>query len=217
MTKSPAPIDSAKVEDTGEPDLSTSSVPLRCAHKIQYIQSLMLKWLNVKAGEPAEAVWNEIEDELKALAAPTPSTQAVGEPEKIAPVQGYTPGIPWSLHLEAYAAYSKKWSPQPAMIDLEGRNCRGGFGVDELDEFIPGWRDHVSEIGMLKARVAELEAQIAAPTPSTQAVGEPVAITAEMVEAAYGPFLSITADMVRRDSLVEVFRLAAILANGATK
>jgi hypothetical protein len=48
------------------------------------------------------------------------------------------------------------------MIDLEGRNCRGGFGVGELDEFIPGWRDRVSEIGMLKARVAELEAQIAA-------------------------------------------------------
>lgn len=43
--------------------------------------------------------------------------------------------------------------------------------------------------------------------------GEPVAITAEMVEAAYGPFLSVTADMVRRDSLVEVFRLAAPPAN----
>lgn len=89
-------------------------------------------------------------------------------PEKIAPVQGYAPGIPWSLHLEAYDAYSKKWSPQPAMIDLEGRNCRGGFSTGELDQFIPGWRDRVSEIGKLRARVAELEAQIgtlAAPTP----------------------------------------------------
>jgi hypothetical protein len=77
--------------------------------------------------------------------------------EKIAPVQGFTPGIPWSLHLEAYDAYSKKWAPQPAMIDLEGRNCRGGFDVQELDGFIPGWRDKVSEIGQLKARIAELE------------------------------------------------------------
>jgi hypothetical protein len=74
--------------------------------------------------------------------------------EKIAPVQGYTAGIPWSLHLEAYDAYCKRWSPQKALI--EG-GCRGGFHVDELDQFIPGWRDRVSEIGRLKARVAELE------------------------------------------------------------
>jgi hypothetical protein len=79
--------------------------------------------------------------------------------EKRAPVQGYTPGIPWSLHLEAYDAYCKRWSPQPALIDLAGRNCRGGFGTSELDEFIPGWRDRVSEIARLRARVAELEAK----------------------------------------------------------
>lgn len=82
--------------------------------------------------------------------------------EKIAPVQGYSPGIPWSLHLEAYEVYCKKYGKQDAMIDLEGKNCRGGFHVGELDEFIPGWRDRVSEITKLKARVAELEAQIAA-------------------------------------------------------
>ena len=64
-------------------------------------------------------------------------------PEKVAPVQGCPGGIPWSLHLEAYAVYCKKWSPQPALIDLEGRNCRGGFHVNELDEFIPGWRDRL--------------------------------------------------------------------------
>lgn len=83
-----------------------------------------------------------------------------GQPwrEKVAPVQGYVPGIPWSIHLEAYAAYSKKWSPQPALIDLEGRNCRGGFGLSELDEFVPGWRERVSEIHSLRARIGELEA-----------------------------------------------------------
>jgi hypothetical protein len=80
--------------------------------------------------------------------------------EKVAPVQGYAPGIPWSIHLEAYAAYSKKWSPQPALIDLEGRNCRGGFGTGELDDFVPGWRERVSEIHLLRAEVARLTAGV---------------------------------------------------------
>jgi hypothetical protein len=78
--------------------------------------------------------------------------------EKIAPVQGYTPGIPWSLHLEAYDAYRKKYGRQDALIDLEGRNCRGGFGMCELDVFIPGWRDRVSEITQLKSEIVKLRA-----------------------------------------------------------
>lgn len=82
--------------------------------------------------------------------------------EKMAPVQGYTPGIPWAMHLEAYDAYSKKWAPQPALIDLEGRGCRGGFSTGELDDFIPGWRERLSERTALKRRVAELEQQLAA-------------------------------------------------------
>ncbi len=96
--------------------------------------------------------------------------------EKIAPVQGYTPGIPWSLHLEAYDAYSKKWAPQPAMIDLEGRNCRGGFSTGELDQFIPGWRDRVSEIVKLKERIEQQDAAIARLTEraAIQPEGEPV-------------------------------------------
>jgi hypothetical protein len=72
---------------------------------------------------------------------------------KMAPVQGWPQGIPWSLHLEAYAAYCKKWGPQPALI--EGW-CRGGFGTEELDEFIPGWRDKVSEITRLRTENADL-------------------------------------------------------------
>lgn len=63
--------------------------------------------------------------------------------EKRAPVQGYAPGIPWSLHMEAYAVYCKKWGPQPAMI--EGW-CRGGFHVDELDELVPGWRERAAGV-----------------------------------------------------------------------
>lgn len=59
---------------------------------------------------------------------------------KKAPVQGYTPGIPWDMHMEAYAAYCKKYGEQKAMI--EGW-CRGGFGASELDMFIPGWREEI--------------------------------------------------------------------------
>lgn len=80
--------------------------------------------------------------------------------EKIAPVQGFSAGIPWSMHLRAYDAYCKAYGPQPAMIDLEGRNCRGGFGVVELDRFIPGWRDELSALKRLEARVKALEAAL---------------------------------------------------------
>lgn len=76
--------------------------------------------------------------------------------EKRAPVQGYPGGIPWAIHLEAYEVYCKRWGAQPALIDLEGRNCRGGFSTGELDDFIPGWRDRVAEFGLLKAEVSKL-------------------------------------------------------------
>lgn len=71
---------------------------------------------------------------------------------KMAPVQGYAAGIPWSLHLEAYDAYVKRHGRQQALI--EG-GCRGGFGTRELDDFIPGWRERVSEIVKLRAQLAE--------------------------------------------------------------
>jgi hypothetical protein len=87
------------------------------------------------------------------------SSDSLPDSEKTAPVQGYKAGIPWSLHLEAYDVYCKRWGPQKAMI--EG-HCRGGFSVGELDMFIPGWRDRVSEIGRLKAEVASLRASLAA-------------------------------------------------------
>lgn len=83
-----------------------------------------------------------------------------GKP-KIAPVQGYIQGIPWSIHLEAYDAYCKRWGKQDALIDLEGRGCRGGFSVGELDMLIPNWRDRVGEISDLRAEVARLQAALA--------------------------------------------------------
>lgn len=75
---------------------------------------------------------------------------------KIAPVQGWAQGIPWSLHLKAYSVYCQKWGAQEALIDLAGRGCRGGFSTGELDDFIPGWREEVSEIGRLRAALLAL-------------------------------------------------------------
>lgn len=79
--------------------------------------------------------------------------------EKRAPVQGYPGGIPWAIHLEAYEVYCKRWGAQPALIDLEGRNCRGGFSTGELDDFIPDWRDRVAEFGLMKAELAQLRSR----------------------------------------------------------
>src|ERR1039458_10278173 len=80
-----------------------------------------------------------------------------GSGMKTAPVQGYSAGIPWSMHLRAYDAYCKRYSPQKALI--EGW-CRGGFGTNELDMFIPGWREELLEINRLKAENAELRQQL---------------------------------------------------------
>ena len=77
-------------------------------------------------------------------------------PEKLAPVQGYSAGIPWSMHLRAYDSYCKLYGKQQAMI--EG-NCRGGFGTEELDVFIPGWRDELSQMKRLQDALIESERQ----------------------------------------------------------
>lgn len=61
---------------------------------------------------------------------------------KTAPVQGYAAGIPWDMHLRAYDAYCKRYGKQQSLI--EG-SCRGGFGTNELDVFIPGWREELDE------------------------------------------------------------------------
>lgn len=62
---------------------------------------------------------------------------------KTAPIQGLSDRLPWEIHLKAYSEYVKKYNEQPALIDLEKRNCRGGFYPSELDKFIPGWRDGI--------------------------------------------------------------------------
>jgi hypothetical protein len=91
---------------------------------------------------------------------------------KIAPVQGYAAGIPWSLHLKAYDAYCKKYGSQVALIDLAGRGCRGGFGVNELDMFVPGWRDEVEELGRLRSRIILADKVVAACKALIESGGE---------------------------------------------
>jgi hypothetical protein len=78
--------------------------------------------------------------------------------DKLAPVQGFTPGIPWEMHLRAYDVYRKEYGEQKALI--EGW-CRGGFGCTELDNFIPGWREEVSQFAALKKQVESLQAELA--------------------------------------------------------
>lgn len=52
----------------------------------------------------------------------------------------------------AYEVYCHVYGPQPAMMDLAGRHCRGGFGVGELVAFLYArgfprdeWRARVEE------------------------------------------------------------------------
>lgn len=102
-----------------------------------------------------------------------PPADAVGE--KLAPVQGFTPGIPWEMHLRAYDAYCKKYGAQKALI--EG-GCRGGFGTRELDAFIPGWRDELSERTAMKNRISELEALLSSPRQEDPAQGRALDVEA---------------------------------------
>ena len=81
------------------------------------------------------------------------------EQDKTAPVQGYAGRIPWEMHLRAYERYCLKWSPQQALI--EG-GCRGGFHAAELDEFIPGWREELSEIAKLATERDRLRLELIA-------------------------------------------------------
>lgn len=60
--------------------------------------------------------------------------------KKMAPAQiarhGFGGKIPWPVHLAAYEVYCEVFAPQEALIDLDGRGCRGGFGVGELIGFL---------------------------------------------------------------------------------
>ena len=48
--------------------------------------------------------------------------------------------IPWSVAEQAFLGYVKKYGQGQS---LETIAKRGGFGVEELDEFHPEWREHI--------------------------------------------------------------------------
>jgi hypothetical protein len=49
---------------------------------------------------------------------------------------GRKPQLPSSVTLRAYEVYCHLFGAQPAMVDLAGRGCRGGFGAGELIAFL---------------------------------------------------------------------------------
>ena len=44
--------------------------------------------------------------------------------------------MPSSVTLRAYEVYCHLYGAQPAMVDLAGHGCRGGFGIGELIAFL---------------------------------------------------------------------------------
>lgn len=67
-------------------------------------------------------------------------------------VHGQQGAITTEMHLRAYEVYCEYFSPQPALIDMEGRGCRGGFGMGELIAFLYArsfpkveWKQRVDE------------------------------------------------------------------------
>jgi hypothetical protein len=108
---------------------------------------------------------------------------------KMAPVQGYPRGIPWEMHLQAYDAYCKRYGKQPALIDLEGRNCRGGFGTGELNDFIPGWREKLTERTQLVDRIVALTKQVEELTDE-KATLQSAASSKVQMSAANKPFMT---------------------------
>ena len=64
-----------------------------------------------------------------------------------APVQGFSAGIPWSVHCKAYDGYVARYGNTQSAETLA---ARGGFGVGELDKFYPDWRRASDEITKLR-------------------------------------------------------------------
>ncbi len=56
------------------------------------------------------------------------------------PIHSSNVTIPWSVAEQAYLGYIKKYGSGQT---LEMLAERGGFGVEEMDEFHPQWREHI--------------------------------------------------------------------------
>jgi len=75
--------------------------------------------------------------------------------ERTAPVQGHAP-IPWSVHEAAWQGYASLYGKRQSAERIAER---GGFGVEEMDDYHPTWREESEEIPRMRKRIAALEAE----------------------------------------------------------
>lgn len=83
---------------------------------------------------------------------PTPEDQPEIHPVQNDPHGGIGGRISSLVTLRAYEVYCELYGPQPALLDLAGKNCRGGFSSGELIAFLYAHSYPKSE---WRARVAE--------------------------------------------------------------
>ena len=98
----------------------------------------------------------QIESALAVRAEPVAPTPPPPTPDRF-PLQYHGGGvkpppgglwIPWALAEEAYAVYASRYGTSQSLVRLAER---GGFGVGEMDMFLPDWRDRVEENARLRA------------------------------------------------------------------
>lgn len=65
--------------------------------------------------------------------------------------------VPWWVAEQAYMGYASKYGDSQS---LERLAERGGFGIEEMDEFFPEWREKASLISRLQADNERLEGEI---------------------------------------------------------
>ena len=65
--------------------------------------------------------------------------------------------VPWWVAEQAYIVYAGKYGDSQSLKRLAER---GGFGIEEMDEFFPDWRDKCSIIEQLQAKLAKAKKRI---------------------------------------------------------
>lgn len=71
----------------------------------------------------------------------------------------YPTKIPWEIAELAYSVYVNDHSGGNQSIEKVAE--RGGFGPEEMDLFLPDWRERCDTIMMLKLKIVSLETELA--------------------------------------------------------
>lgn len=90
--------------------------------------------------------------------------------ERMFPIQPYSRGVvredknknkgphpmrvPWSVADQAYSVYAARYGESQTLEHLAER---GGFGAEEMDAFLPDWREKSDALAQARARVKVLE------------------------------------------------------------